>query len=43
MNEQTYVLRTGDSIRFRADRPHTYLNTGKAMAKLSVTIYYPSM
>ncbi|MFK3937795.1 helix-turn-helix domain-containing protein [Alkalihalobacillus sp. NPDC078783] len=43
VDEQTYVLRTGDSIRFRADRPHTYLNTGDAIAKLSMTIYYPNM
>lgn len=43
VNEQTYVLRTGDSIRFRADRPHAYINTGDGIAKLNMTIYYPSL
>jgi len=41
VNECKYNLKKGDSIRFKADRPHTYSNVGKALARLSMTIYYP--
>ena len=41
VNEFEYKLNSGDSIRFRADRPHTYFNSGEHVTKLSMTIYYP--
>ncbi|MEG0261219.1 MAG: cupin domain-containing protein, partial [Lysinibacillus sp.] len=37
-----YTLKSGDSIRFKADRPHAYANLGDTLARLSMTIYYPS-
>lgn len=40
VNECEYKLKRGDSIRFRADRPHTYSNPGEELARLSMTIYY---
>ena len=42
VSEGEFTLKSGDSIRFRADRPHTYHNSGEALARLSMTIYYPS-
>jgi transcriptional regulator with XRE-family HTH domain len=38
--ENTVKLSEGDSIRFAADVPHTYRNTGKKRAELSMLIYY---
>ena len=40
VNEEEYRLDEGDAIRFRADRPHTYLNPGKNMAKINLVIFY---
>lgn len=37
---QTFSLNTGDSIRFRADAAHSYRNTGKGEALLSMLLYY---
>ncbi|SCM94827.1 XRE family transcriptional regulator [Bacillus mycoides] len=42
VNECKYNLRSGDSIRFRADRPHIYNNSGECLTKLSMIIYYPN-
>jgi XRE family transcriptional regulator, regulator of sulfur utilization len=42
VDECTHTLKSGDSIRFRADRPHTYHNAGETLIRLSMTIYYPS-
>lgn len=36
----TYHLSKGDSIRFRADVPHGYANTGRTTAWLSMLLYY---
>ncbi|MDQ0195055.1 helix-turn-helix domain-containing protein [Paenibacillus wynnii] len=41
VNECKYNLKNGDSIRFKADRPHTYYNSGEVLTRLSMTIYYP--
>jgi len=38
---EDYRLTSGDAIRFKADRPHTYTNPGETLARLSMTIYYP--
>lgn len=35
-----YCLEDGDSIRFRADKPHAYRNVGEQTANLSMLIYY---
>ena len=37
---QTYNLMKGDSIRFKADVPHAYANTGSTDAELHILIYY---
>jgi Predicted transcriptional regulators len=37
---ESYCLRRGDSIRFRADVAHGYRNTGESDAELSMLIYY---
>ncbi|WP_243523932.1 helix-turn-helix domain-containing protein [Bacillus pseudomycoides] len=42
VSEEAYQLRSGDSIRFKADRPHTYYNSGETLARMSMTIYYPN-
>lgn len=39
--DKPYILKAGDSIRFKADRPHTYYNAGQSLTRLSMTIYYP--
>lgn len=38
--DKTYNLNTGDSIRFKADVPHAYANTGSTDAELHMLIYY---
>lgn len=42
VNEDEYHLKRGDSIRFKADRPHIYRNPGDTLTKVSMTIYYPN-
>ncbi len=37
---KTYLLRTGDSLRFRADGDHSYKNAGTDRVWLSMLIYY---
>jgi len=39
--DQEYALGPGDSLRFKADVPHSYHNPGAAMAALSMVIAYP--
>lgn len=41
IQEKDYRLASGDAIRFKADCPHTYINPGKTLTRLSMTIYYP--
>lgn len=41
LDEAEYKINKGDSIRFKADRPHTYYNPGDTPTRLSMTIYYP--
>ncbi|ATP40653.1 DNA-binding protein [Solibacillus sp. R5-41] len=36
-----YTLNKGDSIRFKADKPHSYTNAGSTLIRLSMTIFYP--
>lgn len=39
---ERYLLGTGDSLRFRADVPHSYKNAGAGTALISMIIYYGS-
>lgn len=38
--EQSFALNKGDSIRFLADVPHSYQNTGMEEAQMSMLLYY---
>lgn len=40
-NSENYVIAAGNSIRFKADSPHGYENTGRQICSLSMVIYYP--
>ncbi|MFT8320863.1 MAG: XRE family transcriptional regulator [Bacillus sp. (in: firmicutes)] len=42
VNNKDYTVSAGDSIKFKADRPHTYHNAGNTWTRLSMTIYYPA-
>jgi len=41
VNDKDYPVTAGDSIKFKADKPHTYQNSGDNRTRLSMTIYYP--
>ncbi|HEY5584598.1 MAG TPA: XRE family transcriptional regulator [Ruminiclostridium sp.] len=41
IGSEYFVVKTGNSIRFKADCPHTYKNTGNGICTLSMVIYYP--
>lgn len=41
INSEKFVVTAGNSIRFKADIPHTYKNTGNEICTLSMVIYYP--
>lgn len=38
---EEFTVTEGNAIRFRADRPHDYHNSGAALTRLSMAIYYP--
>lgn len=40
VGEETFRLEEGDSIRFPADRPHSYHNGGTEQVQMSMLIYY---
>lgn len=40
VDDEEYTIGTYDSIRFRADKPHAYHNSGEKMTRLSMVIYY---
>ncbi|MEH7309188.1 helix-turn-helix domain-containing protein [Neobacillus drentensis] len=42
VNDVEYKVKKGDSIRFKADRPHTYYNSGETLTRLSMVLYYPN-
>ncbi|NYF24802.1 helix-turn-helix domain-containing protein [Sporosarcina sp. JAI121] len=42
VNNGEYTVGSGDSIRFKADRPHTYHNSGETVTRLSMILYYPA-
>lgn len=37
---EEFTVGAGNSIRFKADRPHAYRNTGDSLTKLSMVIHY---
>lgn len=39
--DEEYIINKGDSIRFKADRPHGYCNSGDELTVISMVIYYP--
>ncbi|WP_409289612.1 helix-turn-helix domain-containing protein [Peribacillus sp. SCS-37] len=41
INDEQYMLQTGDSIKFKADHPHSYWNPGRKTTTLSMIVYYP--
>jgi len=41
VNDNNYLVTALDSIKFKADKPHTYHNSGDKLTRLSMTIYYP--
>lgn len=41
VDEKEYIVTSGSSIRFKADVSHSYHNSGAALVKLSMVIYYP--
>jgi transcriptional regulator with XRE-family HTH domain len=41
VNGEDFDIKKGNSIRFKADGPHTYKNTGGGICSLSMVIYYP--
>jgi XRE family transcriptional regulator, regulator of sulfur utilization len=41
VNNDSFVVTTGNSIHFKADSPHGYKNTGSVVCILSMVIYYP--
>ena len=40
VEDQEYRVGMGDAIRFRADKPHAYHNSGEGLAKISLVIHY---
>lgn len=41
INGEDFVVTKGNSIRFKADKPHVYKNIGNIICSVSMVIYYP--
>jgi len=41
VGDEEYTVEEGNAIRFKADRAHSYHNSGTVSAKASMVIYYP--
>lgn len=41
VNNEEYTMKSGTSIRFRADKPHSYHNSGDVLTKLNMILFYP--
>lgn len=41
LDDKEYIVKKGNSIRFRADKPHAYHNSGDEQTRVSMVIYYP--
>lgn len=42
LGEKRFLVTAGKAIRFKADEPHSYENTGDAVCLLNMVIYYPN-
>lgn len=42
IENREHLVKCGDSIRFKADKPHSYLNSGKSITRLSMVLFYLS-
>jgi transcriptional regulator with XRE-family HTH domain len=42
VNDQQFVIKSGDSIRFKADQSHSYRNIGASKTSISMILYYPA-
>lgn len=42
VNDEAYTVKSGDSIRFKADKLHSYENSGGIVTRLSMVLYYPN-
>lgn len=42
VGNEEFTVSAGNSIRFKADRPHAYHNSGGGIARLSMVIHYQS-
>lgn len=40
VNDDVFVINAGDAIKFKADKEHSYINSGKGSVKMSMTIHY---
>jgi len=38
---EEYIVKTGESIKFKADKNHIYHNCGEELLRMSMVIYYP--
>lgn len=41
VDNKDYTIKKGDSIKFSADKPHAYHNSGNELTRISMVIYYP--
>ncbi|MGI6004334.1 MAG: helix-turn-helix domain-containing protein [Christensenellales bacterium] len=41
VDDEEYTVSSGSSIRFKADKPHSYHNSGETLIRLSMVIDYP--
>lgn len=40
VDDEEYVIKAGDSIKFMADRPHAYFNRSDQLTRANMVIYY---
>lgn len=40
VDNEEFTVSKGDSIRFKADKPHSYHNSGNELSRISMVIYY---
>ncbi|GGI18264.1 helix-turn-helix domain-containing protein [Gottfriedia solisilvae] len=41
VNGTSHIVEAGNSIQFKADREHTYFNSGETLTRVNMVIYYP--
>lgn len=41
LDNEEYTIKKGDSIKFRADRDHSYHNLNDGLTRIGMVIYYP--